>query len=208
MAKAKHTLSLDVQSDLFYKRCSQCSELKPFDQFSPNGAGKWKSHCKPCGSRAAQVYAQANHEKVSTRLSLAYRSNIEKFRKKRAEQYWKNPEASRAATRQWAKDNPGRHKLAKRTSVIHRRLTIRQVTPFWANRDKMSEFYFAADFLGMVTGEWHHVDHIVPILGPKAVSGPFAGDRLVCGLHCEANLQVIPGAENMSKGNKFWPDMP
>jgi hypothetical protein len=47
------------------------------------------------------------------------------------------------------------------------------------------------------TGLQHDVDHVVPL-----VSG------LVCGLHNEANLSVIPASLNRSKGNRFWPGMP
>ena len=42
-----------------------------------------------------------------------------------------------------------------------------------------------------------HVDHIVPLQS-----------ALVCGLHCEANLEIIPGAANEAKKNYWWPDMP
>ena len=44
--------------------------------------------------------------------------------------------------------------------------------------------------------QWH-VDHIVPLQSP-----------IVCGLHTIENLQVIPGALNLAKGNRMWPQMP
>lgn len=31
--------------------------------------------------------------------------------------------------------------------------------------------------------------------------------KKVCGLHCEANLRALPAVDNISKGNRHWPDM-
>lgn len=39
-----------------------------------------------------------------------------------------------------------------------------------------------------------HVDHIYPLVHP-----------LFCGLHVPANLQIIPGVDNMIKSNIFYP---
>lgn len=78
-----------------------------------------------------------------------------------------------------------------------RRAMKRQAKPAWANDHKIAEFYETANGLSMLTGEWYHVDHIVPLKG-----------RTVCGLHTEANLQVLPGVENRSKSNYHWPDQP
>lgn len=59
------------------------------------------------------------------------------------------------------------------------------------------EAYSLASLRAGVTGISHEVDHIVPLRS-----------KLVCGLHNEFNLRVIPAAENNRKGNRFWPDMP
>lgn len=61
----------------------------------------------------------------------------------------------------------------------------------------MRTIYREAVRLTEMTGISHHVDHIVPLRSPW-----------VCGLHCEANLQILPYYENQSKSNRRWPDMP
>ena len=56
----------------------------------------------------------------------------------------------------------------------------------------MLAFYEEARRLTEETGIVHHVDHIIPINHP-----------LICGLHVETNLQVLPAAENSRKGNRL-----
>lgn len=70
-------------------------------------------------------------------------------------------------------------------------------SPGWANKFFMQEAYDLARLRTKVTGYAWHVDHVVPLKS-----------KLVCGLHCEQNLAVIPGAVNCSKRNLYWPDMP
>ena len=73
-------------------------------------------------------------------------------------------------------------------AVRRRQLEKLRRTPAWADVVAIRKFYAACP-------PGHHVDHIVPLQGKQ-----------VSGLHVLNNLQYLPDAENLSKGNKFDPD--
>ena len=78
-----------------------------------------------------------------------------------------------------------------------RRFSKMNATPKWSNIFFIQEAYALAKLRTKLTGIKWHVDHIVPLKS-----------KLVCGLHCEANLQVITASQNSSKRNYHWPNMP
>ena len=96
-------------------------------------------------------------------------------------------EGYRARSRAWAKRHPDK----VFASVRKRQALKLRALPLWADDLKIASFYAEARKRTIETGVKHHVDHIVPLKGKN-----------VCGLHCEANLQVMIGRENQSKGNK------
>jgi hypothetical protein len=113
-----------------------------------------------------------------------------------------------ATNRAWAEKNPkkvtaSRADWAKRNSAhvsaysFSRRAASKRAMPEWADRKKIAMFYQKAKAESARLGSAIHVDHIVPMQSP-----------IVCGLHNEFNLQLLPKAENQSKGNRWWPDMP
>jgi hypothetical protein len=91
----------------------------------------------------------------------------------------------------WAKTNP--HK-ANRLKAERRARKLRQ-TPSWADKEAVEAVYLEAQLKTEETGVSHHVDHMVPLKG-----------ETVSGLHVQDNLQVLTSEENMSKGNRHWPD--
>ncbi len=81
----------------------------------------------------------------------------------------------------------------KRASV--RRARARAALPlWWGEFDELvaSEAASLAQMREAATGFAWHVDHMVPLAARDA-----------CGLHCAANLQVIPGLANRRKQNKM-----
>jgi hypothetical protein len=64
--------------------------------------------------------------------------------------------------------------------------------PNWADKDTINKIYETANELTDKTGITYEVNHIVPVK-----------HDLVCGLHVEYNLQIIPKTENKEKSNKF-----
>ncbi|MGN6657074.1 MAG: hypothetical protein ACTHJ9_17275 [Rhodanobacter sp.] len=174
------------------KMCKHCGVEKPFDDYYR--AGKYlHSECKACTKIAAVRWQKANSQKVKARKARYFAVNKDRVMTVRQAYLARNAETVSAKRRAFHAANP--HKA--RAYNARRKATLLQSTPPWFDAKKVSEFYFAADFLGMVTGEWYHVDHIVPLQS-----------KIVCGLHNEFNLQVTPGQENLRKGNRLWPDMP
>ena len=175
----------------------------------------------------------SREEQRSAYNAAYYAANREKRRAEMAKNYQQNSEVYKARARRWERENAARkramraqyraanrdkikqigradwrkhnvkRRAAKRTyraahpelgahDVRLRQTRKQQATPAWADLAAMKAMYRRAAELSRRTGVKHHVDHDVPLKHP-----------LVCGLHNEFNLRVIPAVENQSKGNSF-----
>ena len=83
------------------------------------------------------------------------------------------------------------HPWQKTADTALRRAQKKNATPSWANRFFIREAYHLAKLRTEMTGFKWEVDHIYPLQSD-----------VVCGLHVEHNLQVIPAVMNRSKGNR------
>lgn len=178
-----------------FKECTKCGVPKPLHAFSPQPRGKFgvTSICKPCTSLRGIAWHAANSER-SRAGKAAYRE-ANKARIAAAAKAWRerNAERLKAQAAKWTVANAEK----KRASVAKRRAAKLQATPPWANLDDIKKFYVLAAKLTAETGIKAHVDHIVPLQAPT-----------VCGLHCAANLSILPAHLNKRKGNLWWPQMP
>lgn len=183
------------------ERVRKYREAHP-DRVKANTARQYRKDRKRAIARASE-WKRANAEKVRVQQKEWRAKNKDKVRATNVAQYakadkakrllkgraWQNAnrEKVRASVRKWNRSNA--HWATCRAAKLN-------ATPKWADRKAVLAAYLEARRLTKETGVQHHVDHIVPLKSP-----------IVCGLHVEHNLQVIPGVENSRKGNRHWPDM-
>lgn len=157
------------------KRCSCCGEEKDLSEFYLK-LGKPIAHCKPC--HRAKINGASKERKRLKRQ----KEQAKGLRNKGSRQ------AALEALKNWKAANPGRVRNLRKTY----KLRVQRQCPAWADRFAIDAMYEIAARLRQETGLDWHVDHIIPLKG-----------EIVSGLHVHTNLQIMLGADNMSKGNRF-----
>lgn len=155
-----------------------------------------------------EKWRQKNMDKVRAAARRRYWRNHKQRLAAGAKWRSENREKSRIAARRWQANHPEKVKqdhakwrsdnLDKRcaTQMLRKAMQL-NATPAWANEFFIKEIYHLSKLRTKHLGSKWHVDHIVPLKS-----------NLVCGLHVENNLQVIPAAQNIKKQNIYWPEMP
>lgn len=131
-----------------------------------------------------------HRDSILLEVKANYLSNREDLLRVQKDYYYRTKEEHSVRAEKWRKDYPGRICENNR----RRRALKKKAVPIWATneRQEILELYDLRDILTKETGIPHHVDHIVPL-----------NSKIVCGLHCLANLRVIPAIENKQKRNKL-----
>lgn len=142
--------------------------------------------------KAYQDAYRAAHREEAKEYAKSYRmANVKQIAEKRAEAYQGDRANKIKISTAWQKRNKASVN-AKNKAYKAAKL---QRTPKWLTElqyDHIEIFYEAASFMTKEVGISFEVDHVVPLKG-----------KHVSGLHVPWNLQVITGAENNKKNNKF-----
>lgn len=213
------------------KTCSQCQRARDLAAFGKDARNRdgLKGICKSCENAKVRAWREANaggryqvHKEANRiRAQEYYQKNTAHCLKVGAEWRARNPEAKAEADRAYyaRRDRERQNAMARRrrdanrelanaknrakapkyaaakaATVAHRRAQQLKATPPWANRLAIRAIYEQAKALEASTGIPMHVDHEVPLVHP-----------LVCGLHVEHNLRVLPARANQSKSNRWTP---
>lgn len=167
---------------------------------------------------AKAAYRAANKDKIKAYNALHYQSNQEKHVAKALAWQAAHPEEAKAGKRadsakHYAKRRPAKLERAKRYNATpeakekknewkrnnpeivaalgaKRRAQKKNANAAWAEQFLIQEIYALAKLRTKITGFKWEVDHIYPLQSD-----------LVCGLHVENNLRVIPATVNRAKRN-------
>lgn len=172
---------------------------------------KWADNNKEALKKKNSEWAKANPEKMRAAAERYRKAHPDLTKSRKNKWNQANPEKGRARSANWRNENPElvaslqakyrKENVGKiRAYQAVRRSFSKRATPTWANNFFMDEIYNLAKLRTSLNtcgvNSWT-VDHIVPMRS-----------KLVCGLHVENNLRVIPRIDNLKKGNRHWPDMP
>jgi hypothetical protein len=157
------------------KACTKCGVVKALTEYYKDKRKKLgvRPHCKVCSSATAAKWYQNNRESQIARVRKWQAENPEAYQRNEKNKRINNPEVYRAISSK-------------------RRAAKLQRTAAWADKDAIKAIYAEAQRLQEVLGVPMHCDHVIPLQG-----------ELVCGLHVETNLQIIPATLNVRKSNKF-----
>jgi hypothetical protein len=192
-------------ADDILRACAKCLKSKPLSEFGRSTQSKdcLKYRCKACLAQDQRAYTAENFDAVDAARKQWRNDNPEKMAKykrdwvernrERASRSWReNTKKRRRSGKQaaWVARNAGNVRASHAKHKVKRKSLEQAATPSWADPAAIRAIYSKAAAVGA------QVDHIVPIV-----------NDLVCGLHCESNLQLLGGPANASKGNRWWPDM-
>jgi hypothetical protein len=161
-----------------HKEALRYRKKKYYEENKPEIAVKLKDYYDTHKESLA-VYKELYNDKHKARIVAYRKRHYAEHKDEYAERSLRWQQANREKTRAYGAKYRGRKLNA---------------IPAWFEKEAVDAVYAEASARSQTEGVIYHVDHIIPLQS-----------KFVCGLHCLANLEVILGEENCSKGNRYWP---
>lgn len=160
-----------------------------------------KQHYYAANKASIQARRKRQAERYRETARRWYAANRHSLTAGKRAEYHADVQRSRSRRRQYVAANLGKRQAWARTDYLKnksrylannakRKAAKIQATPPWADYEEVQGIYAMADSVSRIAGVKFSVDHYVPLRG-----------KTVCGLHCEANLQIILLIDNIAKGN-------
>lgn len=194
-----------AETNISTKFCTCCKTDKSIDQYHKDKRRKdgFSFYCKPCVKEKMQAQYIKHKDKRRAYALTAYQENREDRIKKAGEWSAANKEKRREINKRYRENNTeARFETQKkqreknpgyyRAHFKMRQTRKRQALSAWADLEAIEAIYRQCAFVSRFTGIKHHVDHFYPLTSD-----------IVCGLHNQYNLRILPATENLSKGNSF-----
>ncbi|WP_244814777.1 hypothetical protein [Caballeronia sp. Lep1P3] len=156
-----------------------CKLCGKFFLDSPSRADR-RTYCSDACHRADPEVSLDRSKNFTGPLNPAWQGGVTRF-------------SVSASGKRYARSAPEK----ENDKCARRRSAKRQAAVQWADKKKIAHFYAEAQRLSALMGTPYHVDHIVPLIS-----------RVVCGLHNEFNLQVLPGVETSESSTASGPICP
>lgn len=190
-------LLVDDFGTVLGKICSQCKDLKLFDQFNDHPTGVFKKGplCKPCKAVKYKEWRIKNKEQLrKSKKAYKARPEIRKQTNKWQRTYRKNPliklhRSVSSRVLNYLKNINSKKNKTTEEIIGCSKQELRQYL----------ESTFEANY--GIPREWmesfnYHVDHIIPIMTAKT-------EEEVYKLNHYTNLQILLAEDNLKKSNKL-----
>ena len=179
------------------KICRKCFVLKPINEFHKHKmmADGHLHTCKVCHYADVQARLKRKHAEYSVVKKAWTEKNAASVRASQDAYKIRDRARHLKQKAEYAK----RHSATYRAyGANYRAVKLNATVPYEEfNAFAIKELYDLRRLRSNLLGITFHVDHIVPLVSDK-----------VCGLHTFANMQLLEGRANKSKGNRVWPHMP